>query len=145
LAHAQCQVWQESIDQFKRNQSLDARNRVHLVIFLLAHLKRKQHGVWTIENGEAKLLKLDYFHRHPQTQKPVHFNEDYYLPFIRKYFKAISQEFPASLLLFEPIPNSDPPRFTDDDRKLFKNMVYAPHWYDLKTLFNKVILRFSNG
>jgi hypothetical protein len=95
-----------------------------------------------MENGKPKLLKPNYFHQHPETQKSVNFNQDYYLPFIRKYFKAISQEFPASLLLFEPIPNADPPIFTDQDRKMFKNMVYAPHWYDLKTLFNKVIFLF---
>ncbi|KAJ3101376.1 hypothetical protein HDU96_009999, partial [Phlyctochytrium bullatum] len=40
------------------------------------------------------------------------------------------------MVFVEPIPNEDPPQFTESDRRI-PNLVYAPHWYDLKTLFSK--------
>ena len=100
----------------------------------------KQHGVWSIKNGEPVAEKPDYFKVHPVTGKPVNFDQDCYLPFILRYTEAIQSADKELVVLFEPIPNEDPPIVGHD---VYKNkIVYAPHWYDLKALFTKVFPLF---
>lgn len=99
-------------------------------------LFRKRHGVWSVnKKGEPVALIPDYFTKHPITGKPINFNNDCYLPFIKMYADAIKQYDGDALIFFEPIPNEDPPLFGDSDA--IDNLVYAPHWYDLKTMFTK--------
>ncbi|KAJ3193375.1 hypothetical protein HK101_004929, partial [Irineochytrium annulatum] len=97
----------------------------------------KQHGVWDVgPDGKPRARIANYFAKNPRTQMPIDFGKDCYLPFFRKYVKSIHSVKPDLLLFFEPIPNEDPPEFEEEDHML-KNVVYAPHWYDLNTLFSK--------
>ncbi|KAI9333829.1 glycoside hydrolase superfamily [Obelidium mucronatum] len=97
----------------------------------------KQHGVWGLdESGKPKVLKPDYFTRHPETGKPIDFYNDFYMPLMRKYTSAIHSVNPDHLVFFEPIPNEDPPILNEADRGQ-PNLVYSPHWYDLKALWSK--------
>jgi hypothetical protein len=84
-------------------------------------------------DGNPELLKSDYFTKNPATGGPVDFNQDFYLPFTLMYANSIQQEFPEALIFVEPIPQELPPIF---NQRVF-NLVYAPHWYDLKSVFNK--------
>ncbi|KAJ3105467.1 hypothetical protein HDU97_008083 [Phlyctochytrium planicorne] len=97
----------------------------------------RDHGVWDLDaNGNPFTNCPDYFAKHPVTGKKIDFNDDFYLPFIRKYITAIHNVKASYLVFFEPLPNEDPPVFSPSDHSI-ANLVYAPHWYDLKTLFSK--------
>ncbi|KAI8849561.1 glycoside hydrolase superfamily [Chytridium lagenaria] len=96
----------------------------------------EEHGVWKMVDGKPVPLKTDYFSKHPITGRKVNFDNDFYMPFIRNYIKAIQAVKADNLVFFEPIPNEDPPVFNEIDATM-QNVVYAPHWYDLKTLFSK--------
>ncbi|KAJ3414951.1 hypothetical protein HDV05_005782 [Chytridiales sp. JEL 0842] len=97
----------------------------------------RTHGLWEMDsNGKPKALKLDYFTKHPITGQHLNFDQDFYLPFIKKYIDGIHSVNPNLLVFFEPVPNCDPPVFSDED-KMNKNVVFAPHWYDLDTVFKK--------
>ncbi|KAJ3122642.1 hypothetical protein HK100_011897 [Physocladia obscura] len=97
----------------------------------------KRHGVWEItETGTARILKPNYFTVHPDTQKPIDFYQDCYMPLVRRYKAAIQSVRSDFLVFVEPIPNEDPPVFSIIDREE-QNYVYAPHWYDLKALMTK--------
>ncbi|KNE57581.1 hypothetical protein AMAG_03273 [Allomyces macrogynus ATCC 38327] len=95
----------------------------------------QDEGIYTVStNGDtAKLAKPDYFTTHPVTGKPIDFNQDCYLPFVTMYANSVQQGFPDSLVFVEPVPTELPPLFTHQVRHL----IYAPHWYDLKSLFFK--------
>ncbi|ORZ37820.1 hypothetical protein BCR44DRAFT_1459522 [Catenaria anguillulae PL171] len=79
------------------------------------------------------LLKPRHFSHHPRTGVKIDFNQDFYLPFIQMYANAVHAEFPAAMIMAEPIPQELPPVFNTQIR----NLVYAPHWYDVKSLFSK--------
>ncbi|KAJ3354594.1 hypothetical protein HDU83_005045 [Entophlyctis luteolus] len=98
----------------------------------------KRHGLWDISptTGKPQVLKPNYFRQHPVTLEPVEFYRDCYMPVLRRYKAAIEAVNRDLLLFFEPIPNEDPPIFTDADREE-PNYVFAPHWYDLKALVTK--------
>lgn len=98
----------------------------------------KRHGVWDVDptTGALRALKPDYFHIHPVTGTKINFLNDFYLPFARRYASAIQSVNPKLLVFVEPIPNEDPPCFTEEDRK-HPGLVWAPHWYDLFALSTK--------
>ncbi|KAJ3030404.1 UNVERIFIED_CONTAM: hypothetical protein HDU68_009218 [Siphonaria sp. JEL0065] len=97
----------------------------------------KKHGVWGLDDsGNPKVLKPDYFTTHPLTGKPIDFYSDFYMPLMRKYTAAIQSVNIDHLVFFEPIPNEDPPILNELDR-VYPNLVYSPHWYDLKALWSK--------
>ncbi|KAJ3189218.1 hypothetical protein HDU85_002843 [Gaertneriomyces sp. JEL0708] len=95
----------------------------------------RQHGVWDVDaNGQPQALASDYFTRR-RDGTVVDFGQDCYLPLVRRFKQAILSVRSDYLIFFEPIPNEDPPVLppADDDPQL----IYSPHWYDLKALFNK--------
>lgn len=84
------------------------------------------------------VLKHDYFTKFPGNGKPVCFERDCYLPFIRKFTESIHTVLSKAAIFFEPIPNEDPPDLLNDASKWNDPyLVYAPHWYDLKSIFSK--------
>jgi hypothetical protein len=117
-------------------------------------------------------LKPSYFHINPDTGASYSYNQDFYLPFIIRYAHAIHMANSDAFIFFEPIPNEAPPNFAnckfvndeeatkrEEKNRSEKNMVpgilgmddlwirenrlvYAPHWYDLKTIFNKSFTGF---
>ncbi|KAF3927451.1 hypothetical protein ABW21_db0208132 [Orbilia brochopaga] len=57
----------------------------------------------------------DYFRNEKDTGKPVSFEQDYYVPFVRQYQAAIKKALEGGKagdwMFVEPIPNLDPPSF----------------------------------
>ncbi|KAJ3264783.1 hypothetical protein HDU77_007632 [Chytriomyces hyalinus] len=97
----------------------------------------KQHGVWGLDaGGNPVILKPDYFTKNPATGAPIDFYKNFYVPLIRRYAQAIQAVNAENLIFFGPIPNEDPPVLNSEDRA-HPNLVYAPHWYDLKALNSK--------
>ncbi|KAI8805439.1 glycoside hydrolase superfamily [Cladochytrium replicatum] len=95
----------------------------------------KRHGVWGLdESGKPVVLRPNYFTTHPKDGSPVDFSRHCYGPFILKFAKALQEVVPEAMIFFEPIPNEQPPILREQNVKHF---VYAPHWYDLKSLFTK--------
>jgi hypothetical protein len=94
--------------------------------------------LWDVDpQGKPRALKEDYFTKFPETGAKIDFEADFHLPFIKKYIEAIHSVRSDLLVFFEPIPNEDPPKFSEKDRQM-ENIVYAPHWYDLDSVFKKV-------
>ncbi|GJJ76555.1 endoglycosylceramidase [Entomortierella parvispora] len=96
----------------------------------------KQHGVWSVnaKSGKPQVDKPDYFTKHPITGEKIDF-ERFYLDFVGKYSRAIQSVIPSAFVFVEPVPNEPAPVWQEEDHH--ENIVYAPHWYDLHSLFNK--------
>lgn len=76
---------------------------------------------------------------HSRAGDKVNFQDDFYVPFLQEFNDHISRIMPRAFLFPEPIPNSVETPLTVLSR--YSNICYAPHWYDLKSLFEK---RFSS-
>jgi hypothetical protein len=96
----------------------------------------KQHGVWSVnaKSGKPQVDRPDYFTTHPETGEKINF-ERFYLDFVGRYSRAIQSVLPSAFVFVEPIPNEPAPVWEPEDHH--DNIVYAPHWYDLHSLFNK--------
>lgn len=96
----------------------------------------KQHGVWSVnpKTGQPQVDKPDYFSRHPVTGQKIDFSR-FYLDFVGKYSRAVQTVIPSAFIFVEPVPNEPAPVWGPGDHE--ENIVYAPHWYDLHSLFNK--------
>ncbi|KAF9101996.1 hypothetical protein BGX27_011232 [Mortierella sp. AM989] len=96
----------------------------------------KQHGVWSVnpKTGTPQLDKPDYFTKDPATGEKIDFTR-FYLNFINKYSQAIQSVTQSAFVFVGPIPNEPAPVWGPKDHE--ENIVYAPHWYDLHSIFNK--------
>ncbi|KAG0315162.1 hypothetical protein BG000_005276 [Podila horticola] len=96
----------------------------------------KQHGVWNVhpKTGKPSLIRPDYFTSDPMTGEKVDFTT-FYLDFVNKYSRAIQSVLPSAFIFVGPIPNEPAPVWGPGDHE--ENIVYAPHWYDLHSIFNK--------
>jgi hypothetical protein len=56
---------------------------------------------------------------------------------LKKFNEGILSANERLMLFFEPIPNEEPPKMIDDLSGWHSNAVYAPHWYDLHSVFAK--------
>lgn len=111
------------------------------------------HGVWTWDEQKksATILQRDYFdydHRSDRHDK-IEWYCDCYSPFLQKFAERVSRKQHFSFI--EPIPNEFPPPllFPEDSEPkpthtllsghttAPRNLVYAPHFYDLNVLFSK--------
>ncbi|KAK6530213.1 hypothetical protein TWF694_003577 [Orbilia ellipsospora] len=123
----------------------------------------KDLGVYKLSekgNPQCGEKGYTYFKFEPETGEPVNFERDYYVPFIRQYQAAIKKAIAggqaADWIFVEPIPNLDPPSFTpqatlptrasfssttglSDEIAAHDNLVYAPHWYDVRALYEKAL------
>ncbi|KAF9290114.1 hypothetical protein BGZ88_007486 [Linnemannia elongata] len=96
----------------------------------------RQHGVWSVneKTGKPRLDRPDYFTTDPNTGEKLDFNR-FYLDFVNRYSRAIQSVLPSAFIFVGPIPNEPAPVWTPGDHE--DNIVYAPHWYDLHSIFNK--------
>ena len=66
----------------------------------------RDHGVWKIdESGEPSLVDSHYFSKHPVTGEKVSFYDDFYVPLVNRYAKAIQSVKNDWYLLVEPLAN----------------------------------------
>lgn len=92
----------------------------------------RQHGVWDVGPDGPRVLKPDYFTQ--VAGRAVHFAQDYYRPFARRFAEAIRAESPNAMIFLETPSSQAPPIWGPDEPS---NVVYAPHWYDGYVLFLK--------
>ncbi|OLN87493.1 putative glycosyl hydrolase YIR007W-like protein 2 [Colletotrichum chlorophyti] len=119
------------------------------------------HGVWEWDKTtkSAKALQKDYFevdHRPGREGKPLEWYRDFYGPFLKRFSERVSRKSPRQFCFFEPIPNEFMPPWVREDGKVDdsahrqtyatktvidaprpRNLVFAPHFYDLNVLFSK--------
>ncbi|KAL1918909.1 uncharacterized protein VTP21DRAFT_2290 [Calcarisporiella thermophila] len=96
----------------------------------------REHGVWDIDkDGRPVVLKPQYFRENPKTGEKIDFYQDFYMPFVNRYTKAVQEVLPSAFIFLEPLPNDFPPKLSPENDH--DNVIYAPHWYDLKALFSK--------
>lgn len=96
----------------------------------------QREGVWSwsADRGQAVALREDYFSKDSKGRK-VNFYTDFYYPFLQRWEKLVNQKAPRKARMVEPIPNEFCPDWPEENRP--KNFVFAPHWYDLNTMFTK--------
>jgi hypothetical protein len=120
----------------------------------------KAHGVWQWDEKTktARIPRQDYFevdHRPGREGTPIEWYRDCYEPFLTKFFARTSRANPNYMSFLEPIPNEFMPPWpaaeasrtgrgsqsyavdTAIDAPPPRNLVYAPHFYDLNVLFGK--------
>ncbi|KAI6015142.1 glycoside hydrolase family 5 protein [Pisolithus orientalis] len=103
------------------------------------------HGVWGWDKirNEGVVLRENYFVKDPMTGRKVNWYTDFYYPFLKRWAKRVRDVIPKDKMLFvEPIPNEFCPSSWTKENQV-PNMVFAPHWYDLDTLFSKKFGDFS--
>ncbi|KAI0672041.1 glycoside hydrolase [Trametes maxima] len=103
------------------------------------------HGVWGWDQkkDEGVVLRENYFKRNPNTGKEVDWYTDFYFPFVKRWAERVRSVTGADKIVFtEPIPNEFCPTSWTSERRP-QNVVYAPHWYDLNTLFAKAFGNFT--
>ncbi|CAG8469622.1 6308_t:CDS:2 [Paraglomus brasilianum] len=76
------------------------------------------------------LLQKEHFTKDLKTGMPVEFYKEFYLLLL--IYKSVKESY---LVFVETLPNEPPPVWTSTDNS--HNIIYAPHWYDLKSVFNK--------
>ncbi|KAH8103836.1 glycoside hydrolase family 5 protein [Cristinia sonorae] len=99
----------------------------------------EMHGVWgwDLRKEEGVVLRESYFKKHPMTGKKVDWYTDFYYPFLNQWADRVRKvSNPEKIVFVEPIPNEFCPESWTAEHQV-SNMVYAPHWYDLKSLFEK--------
>ncbi|WVQ85927.1 hypothetical protein IAT38_008095 [Cryptococcus sp. DSM 104549] len=101
---------------------------------------------WSDAKSEPVALQEDYFTKNKKGE-PVDFYRDFYFPFVRKWEKTIDRAMQAKrdagkvgkeslkARMVEAVPNEYCPEWEEASRP--RDMVYAPHWYDLNALFKK--------
>ncbi|PSS32123.1 hypothetical protein PHLCEN_2v2119 [Hermanssonia centrifuga] len=105
----------------------------------------EMHGVWGWDRNkkEGVVLRESYFIKHPMTNKKIDWYTDFYYLFLNTWTDRVRGASSSEKIVFvEPIPNEFCPRSWTPEHQP-QNMVYAPHWYDLNTLFAKAFGDFS--
>ena len=96
----------------------------------------QKNGVWDLDSrGEPHLLRPDHFKI--VNGRMVDFTRDYLKPFFDRYIHGIRSVDPDALIFLETEFGQEPPDWGTED---FKNIIWAPHWYDGLTVLLK---RFS--
>jgi hypothetical protein len=98
------------------------------------------HGVW--DKSSRKLLRPNYFYRHPETLEKVDFLVDFFKPFVTKFSKAIQNVHKKAIIFIEPPVNEPCPRMTPEDG--VGRAALAPHWYDGMTRKFSTVLKVSS-
>ncbi|KAG5459202.1 MAG: hypothetical protein BJ554DRAFT_423, partial [Olpidium bornovanus] len=70
----------------------------------------RAHGVWDLDaQGRPVVLKPDYFYRDPATGEPYVFEQDFYLPFVNRFARAVRGVMKDAFIFVEPLPNEVQP------------------------------------
>ena len=94
--------------------------------------------MWDLDaSGVPHLLRPDYFTQ--VSGQPVHFTHDYYRVFNNRFAGVIDRAHPGTLIFVEAEAGVPPYERGEQD---FKDIVYAPHWYDAFVLVKKEYVSF---
>ncbi|KXN81028.1 hypothetical protein AN958_06274, partial [Leucoagaricus sp. SymC.cos] len=118
----------------------------------------EMHGVWgwCKTKNQAVVLRENYFVKDPDgvflkrilrpwplKSEQIDWYTDFYYPLLKRWGELVLPASTRNKVLFvEAIPNEFCPSSWSRERHL-PNMVYAPHWYDLYSLFNKSFGEFT--
>jgi hypothetical protein len=92
----------------------------------------KKEGVWNVdENNNPRILNNDYFIEHKENK--INFFRDYLSPFIYRFAEEIRSIKPDNVIFYEG-PAEAILKGNDVELVLPKNVVNAPHWYDVATM-----------
>ncbi|TYQ15182.1 UNVERIFIED_CONTAM: Endoglucanase [Acetivibrio alkalicellulosi] len=91
-----------------------------------------ENGIWESNKGKQQLLKPDYFSK--VNGEIIDFSNCFMKPFINRIGREIRSIAPNALIFIETDSESAPMTWGKND---LSNVVYAPHWYDAKTLVFK--------
>jgi hypothetical protein len=92
----------------------------------------KKEGVWKIdENNTPIILNNNYFIEH--NGKKINYFRDYLSPFICRFAEDIRSINPDTIIFYEG-PAEAILKGKGVELKLPKNVVNAPHWYDVATM-----------
>jgi len=92
----------------------------------------KKEGIWNVDkNNEPIILNNDYFIEHKG--KKINFFRDYLSPFIGRFAEALRDINPDNIIFYEG-PAEAILKGKDVELLLPKNVVNAPHWYDVATM-----------
>ena len=89
------------------------------------------NGVVKVQNGKLELLRPTHFARH--RGRRLDFYTDYYIPFAKRFCKAVHALQPEAFIFIEDAPFSPPgmPHLIWDGADAAKHkIVCADHWYD---------------
>lgn len=97
----------------------------------------KEHGIWSWDekSNQPIVLKPKYFNLDPKTGKPYDFYHQAFFPFVKKFSEFVQSKSPDLHIMVGPIPNEFYPEWKSEERP--KNLVLAPHFYDLFSLVHK--------
>ncbi|EIW69938.1 hypothetical protein TREMEDRAFT_38611 [Tremella mesenterica DSM 1558] len=95
---------------------------------------------WSEEKKRGMSMQGDYFSKDRNGRK-VEWHRDFYFPFVKRFDEVMAGRGPKKARMVEALPNELCPEWPDDSRP--RNMVFAPHWYDLDALFKKKFRSFT--
>ncbi|KAF8802051.1 glycoside hydrolase family 5 protein [Phlegmacium glaucopus] len=98
---------------------------------------------WNTVTDQAVILRENYFTKHPDTGKKIDWYTNCYFPLVKKWSERVRKASSSDVHVFlEPLPNEFCPKaWTEEHRP--SNMVFAPHWYDLRSLFERSFGNFT--
>ncbi|CAG8441294.1 4032_t:CDS:10 [Acaulospora colombiana] len=101
------EVWTKSWPFPTRKSSTRIMNKDGASTWINGECIWRKHGLWEVDSktGKPKVLKPDYFIRHPKTGEKLDFYKDFYLPFVKRYSEGIQSVKSDYLVFVEPIPN----------------------------------------
>ncbi|KAI7878656.1 glycoside hydrolase [Lichtheimia hyalospora FSU 10163] len=88
------------------------------------------HGVW--DPSTESVMRPDYFSSHPITHEPISY-QHFWLDFVKTYADMILHFHKDAILFIQPPIMEVPPSLPSK----YKNLAFAPHWYDGLTLVKK--------
>ncbi|KAJ1547842.1 hypothetical protein HK405_004811, partial [Cladochytrium tenue] len=101
-----------------------------------------EHGVW--DPLTRRLLKKDYFAKHPATGQKIDFLADFWRVFVHRVTQHVRTVHRRAVIFVEPPVNEAPPIWDEKKGDPTYRIAYAPHWYDGMTLINKRFNRWFN-
>ena len=103
----------------------------------------EEAGAWRWSSAKSKAVVLqDDFFKKDSTGRKIDFYTDFYWPFVRRWNDVVGNAGGRDKAkMVEVIPNEFCPVWPEDARP--DKLVYAPHWYDLNTMFKKEFGNFT--
>ncbi|KAL7270824.1 hypothetical protein RUND412_006461 [Rhizina undulata] len=104
-----------------------------------------EEGVFVFQDDDKVALGPQgesYFTKNPVTGEKIDFENDFYVPFLKSFRKAITEAVKGgnagTWTFVEPVPNLGPPVWEEEEKEVADERIcYSPHWYDIRVLYEK--------